>query len=61
MLFSTALATRRQIVRGSPDGAGSKARKMELGRWVATIAWIRPIRLASEAAKIFPIVDMNLC
>lgn len=60
MLFSTARATKRQMVSGSPRGAGKSARKMALGRCVATMAWIRPILLASEAAKTLPMVEMNL-
>jgi hypothetical protein len=33
---------------------------MELGRCVATIAWINPRRLARDEAKTFPIVETNL-
>jgi hypothetical protein len=33
---------------------------MELGRCVATIAWIRPRRLAKEDAKTLPMVETNL-
>jgi hypothetical protein len=61
MLFRIERATRRQMVAGSPEGAGRSARKMELGRWVATIAWMRPMRFAREEAKMLPSVDMNLC
>ena len=60
MELSTDLPTSRQIVNGRPEGIGSKARKTELGRWLATIAWIKPRRLASDEAKTLPIVETNL-
>lgn len=60
MLFSIARATRRQIVKDSCGGAGSRARKMELGKWVTTMACISPRRLARLADHMLPIVEMNL-
>jgi hypothetical protein len=60
MLFRIERATRRQMVAGSPDGTGRSARKMELGRWVATMAWMLPRRFAREEAKTLPSVDVNL-
>jgi hypothetical protein len=48
------------MVNGSPRGKGSSARNMELGKCVTTMAWIRPIRLAREAAKTVPMVETNL-
>jgi hypothetical protein len=60
MEFSTDLPTSKQIVGARPEGTGSRARKIELGRWVATIAWIKPRRLARDEAKTLPMVDTNL-
>jgi hypothetical protein len=60
MEFSTDLPTSKQMVGARPEGIGSKARKIELGRWVATIAWIKPRRLARDDAKTLPMVETNL-
>jgi hypothetical protein len=48
------------MVKGRLEAAGRRPRKMELGRCVATIAWIRPRRLAKEDAKTLPMVETNL-
>jgi hypothetical protein len=58
--FSTERPTSRQIVRARPDGTGKRARKIEEGRWVKTMAWMRPRRFARLEAKMLPSVDTNL-
>lgn len=60
MLFRIARPISRQMVRGNFGGTGSRARKIELGRCVATMAWMRPSRLATDAANTFPMVDKHL-
>jgi hypothetical protein len=60
MELSTERPTSKQIVQARPEGTGSRARKTELGRWVMTIAWMRPRRLARDAAKTLPMVETNL-
>ena len=60
MELSIDLPTSKQIVSGKPGGAGRRAKRTELGKCVATIAWIKPRRFAREAAKTLPIVDTSL-
>ncbi|KAH9867564.1 hypothetical protein IAQ61_008158 [Plenodomus lingam] len=57
--LSTERPTKRQIVSARPDGAGRSARKIDAGRWVKTIAWMRPRRLAKEEANMLPAVEAN--
>lgn len=60
MELRTERPTRRHTVRASPDGIGSNARNIDEGRWVNTMAWIKPRRLARLEAKTLPSVDTHL-
>lgn len=60
MELSIDLHTSNTMVKGRFEAAGRRPRKIELGRCVATIASIKPRRLAREDAKTLPMVDMNL-
>ena len=51
---------RKRIARGRLEGNGTSARKMEEGRWVKTMVWMLPMRLASEEARSMDTAAMQL-
>lgn len=53
-------ATKRMIVGVRVAGKGREVRNKEAGRWVSTIAFMRPARREREEAKRVPRVDANL-
>jgi hypothetical protein len=50
---------RRQMVNASELGTGKSAKKTAEGRWVKTMVLTRPMRLETDEAKTFPIVEKN--
>lgn len=54
------LPTKRTTVRPRLGAKGSAPRKRELGKWVRTMARIRPARREREAENMLPNVERNL-